>query len=1075
MGAVVRVTHGPNGLGHALGTVRKMAALANASAHNYAIRQLATRITRNVPSKDSRGELAALYVWVRDNVRYRQDPRGLELVQAPERTLEERAGDCDDIATLLSALAQSLGHRMRYRTVGPTLRDQRHVSTEGECYGEWVSVDPVLEPPRATTAPSSALGAFGQRAPGAAIYYSETGRPMGLHGTASNALWQPTALEQGRSTAPLGPSVYRSAGAAGGNSFGYASLVPIWRNPFDPSDLSGIGAEPRVRDFNTGDVSRDAANHGWASLTAAERRPYKNAIDRWNRIGKDNRVSSRASWMAILNEVPNYTVSQSRAWWGGLSKNQRQARRKKYTKGYGDGLLDVVSSAANTVVDVATLRPIARHIPVVRDVHSAVTNLQKLPLQAATQIARGQRIDRVATAQLKSAVKSARTLAPYVQTVVSVVPGVGQGLSAGIGGAMALAEGRSIDDALIAAVRSAVPGGPLAAAAFDVVVGVAQGKPFEAVALNALPIAPAAKQLLLKGAAAVRAAAEGKPVDQAVLDAALAALPAEARQAAQVAAAVGAAKVIQQGGRVVSHVAQVVQRVPSSAIPAGARPIGRMVASAAKAGPLSAQQVAAQLRARVQPMRRVMTPAEYDALRSIKPLQLQRRLLSGLSLNWSLNGTTDSAAAAVAAVATFIKRNGKPPQIRIAAVSAMQKEIPGLVDDGLWGNNSRAAAAWALSKPVATLPAVAAPWAKKAATWQPPTVATTPAATSPAPAPTKPAPSPAPAATPAPRPTTTTAPAAPKPLPPATSAPAGSKVVTRRQLAQRAIDAVRAFIKKNGKPPAVALGAVRTYQQAAGLGVDGLYGEEVRKFAAVDLGVNASTLPKPHAWKKKASTPTTTKPSSPVVIVAAPTTPSPAPAKPKPTSSSTTKPASSSTPTRRQLAQKAVDAVRAFVSKNGKPPQISIAAVRTYQGKAKLDTDGLWGDDTRNAAAADLGVSASTLPPVAPAFTKKKKKKPATTASSPAPAAPPPPPVVVQTPQGPVVVQPVPEPPQSDWPVPPSSGPFAPPPAPPEPPSNSPPFEPPPAPPEPQRGTSGQGLLIALGLVMLSRRRKRAA
>lgn len=75
---------------------------------------------------------------------------------------------------------------------------------------------------------------------------------------------------------------------------------------------------------------------------------------------------------------------------------------------------------------------------------------------------------------------------PYVQSVLSFVPGVGTGISAAIGAAQALADGRSITQAIVAAAKSAIPGGPLAATAFDAAWGLAHGRPIDSVALEAL-------------------------------------------------------------------------------------------------------------------------------------------------------------------------------------------------------------------------------------------------------------------------------------------------------------------------------------------------------------------------------------------------------------------------------------------------------------------------------------------------------------------------------------------------------------------------------------------------------------
>jgi hypothetical protein len=75
---------------------------------------------------------------------------------------------------------------------------------------------------------------------------------------------------------------------------------------------------------------------------------------------------------------------------------------------------------------------------------------------------------------------------PYVQSVLSFVPGVGTGISAALGAAQALADGRPIDEAIVAAAKSAVPGGPLAQMAFDSAWGLAHGRPIDSAVLGAM-------------------------------------------------------------------------------------------------------------------------------------------------------------------------------------------------------------------------------------------------------------------------------------------------------------------------------------------------------------------------------------------------------------------------------------------------------------------------------------------------------------------------------------------------------------------------------------------------------------
>jgi peptidoglycan hydrolase-like protein with peptidoglycan-binding domain len=271
-----------------------------------------------------------------------------------------------------------------------------------------------------------------------------------------------------------------------------------------------------------------------------------------------------------------------------------------------------------------------------------------------------------------------------------------------------------------------------------------------------------------------------------------------------------------------------------------------------------------------------------------------------------------------------------------------------------------------------------------------------------------PAPAPSPSA---PRSTTTTAaPYTPKPAATVVSTP------NRRQLAQRAVDAVRAFIRSKGRPPAVALPAVANYQGAAMLKRDGLWGPAPRTAAARDLGVKESSLPRsaydrPAAAPRPAPAPVRPAPAPVAPRPApAPVRPAPAPVAPRP-APAPVRPAAG--PSRRQLAQRAVDAVRAFAGKHGgKSPAVALPAVANYQGAAGLARDGLWGAPTRAAAARDLGVRESSLPAAG-----VRARKPGPVPPVPGPFIPPPPPSPVP---GPIVIidPPVPEPVPVPVPVP---------------------------------------------------------
>lgn len=186
-----------------------------------------------------------------------------------------------------------------------------------------------------------------------------------------------------------------------------------------------------------------------------------------------------------------------------------------------------------------------RNIPVLGTITRAGGVLANLPAHAASDLVSGRRLDHIAVGQFKDALGATRELAPYVQTVVSFVPGLGTGISAGIGGALALAEGKPITEALISAAKSSLPGGPAAQAAFNVAHSIAQHKPLDQIALAALPISDSAKRALVIGLGAAKDLAAGKRVDHVLLDNATKALPPTLQKAVQVGVALGHAKTLQ--------------------------------------------------------------------------------------------------------------------------------------------------------------------------------------------------------------------------------------------------------------------------------------------------------------------------------------------------------------------------------------------------------------------------------------------------------------------------------------------------------------------------------------------------
>lgn len=138
-GTLLGLPPGPAGIRR---TLQIMADLASQAKRDPQIRELALDVVRYVRPKDYAGEAAAVFDWVRQNIHYRRDVRGVEVVTWPQKTLEYSAGDCDDMVTLLAALLEAIGQRVRFVAMGQRPGRFSHVFAEVLLAGEWVAMDP---------------------------------------------------------------------------------------------------------------------------------------------------------------------------------------------------------------------------------------------------------------------------------------------------------------------------------------------------------------------------------------------------------------------------------------------------------------------------------------------------------------------------------------------------------------------------------------------------------------------------------------------------------------------------------------------------------------------------------------------------------------------------------------------------------------------------------------------------------------------------------------------------------------------------------------------------------------------
>lgn len=136
-------------------TVRRLAELVSMSERRPDLRLVALQILRNykINGRDRFGIGRAIHHFVKSRVRYVNDPVAVETVQQPEITLKLGAGDCDDHAALVAALARSLGIDARFAVIGVDRDSFRHIFPELLIDGNWLNADTTSPRPFGSPAP----------------------------------------------------------------------------------------------------------------------------------------------------------------------------------------------------------------------------------------------------------------------------------------------------------------------------------------------------------------------------------------------------------------------------------------------------------------------------------------------------------------------------------------------------------------------------------------------------------------------------------------------------------------------------------------------------------------------------------------------------------------------------------------------------------------------------------------------------------------------------------------------------------------------------------------------------------
>jgi hypothetical protein len=197
------------------------------------------------------------------------------------------------------------------------------------------------------------------------------------------------------------------------------------------------------------------------------------------------------------------------------------------------GLIHSVGRAVGDVArTVSKAAGAVGKIPILGDISRAAIGAARLGLgpvavaiDAGSRIARGQSLGAALKGAVGGQIDAVRDQLKLAEMVAPFVPGIGTGVAAALGAANALAAGRPITEAVLAAARGALPGGAIAQAAFDVALNLAKGKNIAEAALAAardrLPGGPVARAAF-DGAVAL---AQGKRLQDAAFAAAGRILP----------------------------------------------------------------------------------------------------------------------------------------------------------------------------------------------------------------------------------------------------------------------------------------------------------------------------------------------------------------------------------------------------------------------------------------------------------------------------------------------------------------------------------------------------------------------
>ena len=134
----------PSGRSGTAETLKVMKRLAREGAKDPGVIQVASELVRDLPQYDRVGEICALHEFVRDSIRYTNDPLDIELVRTPRAILEMGVGDCDDKSILLSSLLRCIGRPSRFIAIQMKgTNGYSHVYVETPMGERWIALETI--------------------------------------------------------------------------------------------------------------------------------------------------------------------------------------------------------------------------------------------------------------------------------------------------------------------------------------------------------------------------------------------------------------------------------------------------------------------------------------------------------------------------------------------------------------------------------------------------------------------------------------------------------------------------------------------------------------------------------------------------------------------------------------------------------------------------------------------------------------------------------------------------------------------------------------------------------------------